>query len=72
LALGVGSERWLNALGERDNPIAAQFIYRDDLPFLSEKAKHNILGRTAARLLKLPSRNDAQKQNLIKYGKFWP
>lgn len=39
-----------------------------DLPFLSEKAKHNILGGTAARLFKLPPRNDAQRQNLIKHG----
>jgi predicted TIM-barrel fold metal-dependent hydrolase len=39
-----------------------------DLPFLSEKAKHNILGGTAARLFKLPARNEAQKQNLIKFG----
>ncbi len=29
-----------------------------DLPFLSEKAKHNILGGTAARLFKLPPRNE--------------
>src|SRR4051794_26208777 len=39
-----------------------------DLPFLSEKAKHNILGGTAARLLKLPPRNDKQKENLKKFG----
>ncbi|MDB5600103.1 MAG: amidohydrolase 2 [Xanthobacteraceae bacterium] len=39
-----------------------------DLPFLSEKARHNILGGTAARLFKLPPRNEKQKQNLIKYG----
>lgn len=39
-----------------------------DLPFLSEKAKHNILGGTAARLFKLPPRNEAQKANLIKHG----
>ena len=39
-----------------------------DLPFLSEKAKHNILGGTAARLFKLPPRNEAQRANLIKYG----
>jgi predicted TIM-barrel fold metal-dependent hydrolase len=39
-----------------------------DLPFLSEKAKHNILGGTAARLFKLPPRNDQQKQNLKKFG----
>ncbi|HEV2575427.1 amidohydrolase family protein [Methylocella sp. CPCC 101449] len=39
-----------------------------DLPFVSEKAKHNILGGTAARLFKLPPRNDGQKQNLIKFG----
>jgi uncharacterized protein len=39
-----------------------------DLPFLSEKAKHNILGGTAARLFKLPPRNEKQKENLIKYG----
>ena len=29
-----------------------------DLPFLSEKAKHNILGGNAARLFKLPPRNE--------------
>jgi predicted TIM-barrel fold metal-dependent hydrolase len=39
-----------------------------DLPFLSEKAKHNILGGTAARLFKLPPRNDKQKENLQKFG----
>lgn len=39
-----------------------------DLPFLSEKAKHNILGGTSARLFKLPPRTEGQKQNLIKYG----
>jgi predicted TIM-barrel fold metal-dependent hydrolase len=39
-----------------------------DLPFLSEKAKHNILGGTAARLFKLPPRHDQQKQNLKKFG----
>jgi uncharacterized protein len=39
-----------------------------DLPFLSEQAKHNILGGTAARLFKLPPRNEKQRENLIKYG----
>jgi len=39
-----------------------------DLPFLSEKAKHNILGGTAARLFKLPPRNEKQKANLQKFG----
>jgi hypothetical protein len=39
-----------------------------DLPFLSEKARHNILGGTAARLFKLPPRNDKQKENLKKFG----
>ena len=39
-----------------------------DLPFLSEKAKHNILGGTATRLFKLPPRNDRQKANLKKFG----
>ena len=39
-----------------------------DLPFLSEKAKHNILGGTAARLFKLPPRNEKQKENLIRHG----
>ena len=39
-----------------------------DLPFLSEKAKHNIVGGTAARLFKLPPRNDKQKENLKKFG----
>ncbi|HEU5276982.1 MAG TPA: amidohydrolase family protein [Xanthobacteraceae bacterium] len=41
-----------------------------DLPFLSDKAKHNILGGTAARLFKLPPRNEKQKENLIKYGNY--
>jgi predicted TIM-barrel fold metal-dependent hydrolase len=39
-----------------------------DLPFVSEKGKHNILGGTAARLFKLPPRNEAQKKNLQKFG----
>ena len=39
-----------------------------DLPFLSEKGKHNILGGTAARLFKLPPRNEKQKENLKKFG----
>jgi hypothetical protein len=39
-----------------------------DLPFLSEKAKHNIVGGTAARLFKLPPRNDKQKDNLKRFG----
>ena len=39
-----------------------------NLPFLSEKAKHNILGGTAARLFKLPPRNEKQKANLQKFG----
>jgi uncharacterized protein len=39
-----------------------------DLPFLTEKARHNILGGTAARLFKLPPRNDKQRENLKKHG----
>ncbi len=39
-----------------------------DLPFLTEKAKHNILGGNAARLFKLPPRNEQQRANLVKYG----
>ena len=39
-----------------------------DLPFLTEKAKHNILGGTAARLFKLQPRNEKQKENLAKFG----
>jgi predicted TIM-barrel fold metal-dependent hydrolase len=39
-----------------------------DLPFLSEKAKHNILGGNAARLFKLPPRNERQKDNLHRFG----
>jgi predicted TIM-barrel fold metal-dependent hydrolase len=41
-----------------------------DLPFLSEKARHNILGGNAARLFKLPPRNEKQKENLKKHGNF--
>jgi predicted TIM-barrel fold metal-dependent hydrolase len=39
-----------------------------DLPFLTEKAKHNILGGTAARLFKLPPRNEKQRENLARFG----
>jgi hypothetical protein len=39
-----------------------------DLPFLTEKAKHNILGGNATRLFKLPPRNEKQKANLAKFG----
>jgi hypothetical protein len=39
-----------------------------DLPFISEKAKHNILGGTAARLFRLPPRNEKQRANLAKFG----
>jgi predicted TIM-barrel fold metal-dependent hydrolase len=39
-----------------------------DLPFLTDKAKHNILGGSAARLFKLPPRNEQQKANLQKFG----
>jgi hypothetical protein len=41
-----------------------------DLPFVSEKGKHNILGGTAARLFKLKPRNEKQKENLIKFGNY--
>jgi predicted TIM-barrel fold metal-dependent hydrolase len=41
-----------------------------DLPFLSEKGKHNILGGTAAKLFKLPPRNEKQKENLQKFGNY--
>jgi predicted TIM-barrel fold metal-dependent hydrolase len=39
-----------------------------DLPFLSEKAKHNILGGSAARIFNLPPRNDRQRENLRRFG----
>jgi uncharacterized protein len=39
-----------------------------DLPFLSEKGKHSVLGGTAARLFKLPPRNAKQKDNLARFG----
>lgn len=39
-----------------------------DRPWLSERAKHNILGGTASRLFKLPPRNEAQKKNLEHFG----
>jgi uncharacterized protein len=39
-----------------------------DLPFVSERGKHNILGGTAARLFKLPPRNEKQKENLLRFG----
>ena len=39
-----------------------------DLPFLSEKAKHNILGGTAARMFNLPARTPAQQANLERFG----
>jgi len=39
-----------------------------DLPFLTEKARHNILGGNAARLFKLPPRNQTQRENLRRFG----
>jgi hypothetical protein len=42
-----------------------------DLPFLSEKAKHNILGGNAARLFNLPPRNEKQKENLKRFGNYF-
>jgi predicted TIM-barrel fold metal-dependent hydrolase len=39
-----------------------------DLPFVSEKAVHNILGGNAARILGLEPRNEAQKKNLQRFG----
>jgi predicted TIM-barrel fold metal-dependent hydrolase len=39
-----------------------------DLPFLTDKARHNILGGTAARLFGLPPRTEKQRENLIKHG----
>src|SRR4029077_15776750 len=39
-----------------------------DLPFLSEKGKHNVLGGTAARLFQLAPRNAKQKENLKRFG----
>ena len=39
-----------------------------DLPFLSERGKHNILGGNAARLFKLPPRNAKQKENLMRFA----
>ncbi|MGE3643874.1 MAG: amidohydrolase family protein [Beijerinckiaceae bacterium] len=39
-----------------------------DLPFLSDKGRHNILGGNAARIFGLEPRNPAQKANLQKYG----
>jgi predicted TIM-barrel fold metal-dependent hydrolase len=41
-----------------------------DRPWLSERAKHNILGGTAARLFKLPPRNEKQKENLKRFGNY--
>jgi uncharacterized protein len=35
---------------------------------VSEKANHNILGGTAARLFKLPPRKYKQRKNLAKFG----
>ena len=39
-----------------------------DLPFVSERGKHNILGGTASRLFRLPPRNEKQKANLARFG----
>lgn len=38
-----------------------------ELPFLSERAKHNILGGNAARLFGLKARNKAQQENLDRF-----
>jgi uncharacterized protein len=39
-----------------------------DLPILSEKGKHNIIGGTAARVYEQPPRNEKQKENLKRFG----
>jgi len=39
-----------------------------DLPFLSKRARHNILGGNAARMFGLKPRNPRQQANLKKYG----
>ena len=39
-----------------------------DLPFLSDKQRHNILGGNAARLFGLKPRNDKQQENLKRLG----
>jgi predicted TIM-barrel fold metal-dependent hydrolase len=39
-----------------------------DLPFLTEKARHNILGGNAARLFGLKPRTKAQEDNLKRFG----
>jgi hypothetical protein len=39
-----------------------------DLPFLSDKARHNILGGNAARVFGLRPRNAMQEANMRKYG----
>jgi uncharacterized protein len=39
-----------------------------DLPFLTERARHNILGGNAARLFGLPPRTEAQRRNLERFG----
>ena len=62
--------------GEPEPEAAAARLLRDfdlpgtiwDLRFLSEKAKHNILGGNAARLFKLPPRNEQQKEHLRRFG----
>jgi predicted TIM-barrel fold metal-dependent hydrolase len=41
-----------------------------DLPFVSERGKHNILGGTAARLFRLKPRNATQKENLVRFGNY--
>ena len=43
-----------------------------DLPFLSERARHNILGGSAARLFKLAPRNERQRDNLARFGNLAP
>jgi predicted TIM-barrel fold metal-dependent hydrolase len=39
-----------------------------DLPFLSDRGRQNILGGNAARIFKLPPRNEKQRENLIRHG----
>ncbi len=39
-----------------------------ELPFLTDRARHNILGGNAARLFKLPPRTEKQRATLEKFG----
>src|SRR5258708_10087229 len=56
------------ALAFHSGPNWNEAVFRASNRFLSVQGKHHIMAATAARLFKLPPRNEKQKENLKRFG----